>query len=42
MSELYSIYQDNLNIIFTKITRLLTNLNNLPTGKNSCLIFRQI
>lgn len=32
MSELYSIYQDNLNIIFNKITRLLSNLNNLPTG----------
>ncbi len=33
MSELLNIYQDNLNVIFNKISKLLLNLGNLPTGE---------
>lgn len=33
MSELFYIYQDNLYIIFNKITRLMTNISSLPIPK---------
>jgi hypothetical protein len=35
MSELLNIYQDNMNIIFNKINKLILNLNSLPIGKNN-------
>lgn len=33
MSELLNIYQDNLNVIFNKISKLIMNLGSLPIGK---------
>lgn len=41
MSELFNIYQDNLNIIFAKINKILSNLSQLPSGKIKYLIIEK-